>query len=164
MQIVVQCPDGQKDVAHIDAKTTKVTSKSRPGLLHVVDLDRQACDCEGFQYRRTCRHLFVAVIAREEASRRARAAREALEELFGPPPQQEQQVPVQSEPVIPLAEEGPVLPTSRITQVTYRRLHALGNYENETIEATATVDPGQDPDEVLAALKTWVRIQFSDPK
>src|SRR6266851_331754 len=34
-----------------------VTSKSRPGLYHMVDLHRSTCECEDFPRIRFCRHI-----------------------------------------------------------------------------------------------------------
>ncbi len=46
--------------------------------------------------------------------------------------------------------------TLRITQVTYRRVANLGNYETAAMEAVAAVNEGEDPAEVMTALKQWV--------
>ena len=43
-----------------------------------------------------------------------------------------------------------------ITQVTYRRLVTTGNYSNEAVEATATVEDGESAEGALDALKAWV--------
>lgn len=43
-----------------------------------------------------------------------------------------------------------------ITQVQYRRVWNLGNYQSATIEATAAVNAGDQPDDVCTALRAWV--------
>lgn len=49
-----------------------------------------------------------------------------------------------------------------ITEVRYRRLHTFGNYENEAVEMAARVWPGDDPDDVLAALKGQVEAKLRE--
>ncbi len=44
----------------------------------------------------------------------------------------------------------------KITQVTYRRVANLGNYETAAMEAIAAVNEGDDPAETMSALKKWV--------
>ncbi len=41
----------------------------------------------------------------------------------------------------------------KITQIEYRRLVNLGNYENETLATTATVEEHEDPAKVFALLR-----------
>jgi len=50
--------------------------------------------------------------------------------------------------------------TLRLTQVTVERVRNLGNYENARFAATATVDPGDDPAAVAAALRAFVEAQL----
>ncbi len=40
-----------------------------------------------------------------------------------------------------------------VTQVTYRRLFNLGNYESTAIDLTATVDPGETTEQVVGQLR-----------
>lgn len=44
----------------------------------------------------------------------------------------------------------------KIVQVEYRRLKTFGNYENETIGATAQVEDGESPYDTLQTVKAWV--------
>jgi len=48
----------------------------------------------------------------------------------------------------------------KITKVMYQRVSNLGNYEAERVEAEAEVGAKEDPDKVLAELKTWVNTQL----
>lgn len=41
-----------------------VPSISEPGKFHVVDPINHTCDCKGFEFRRTCRHLSPMAPAR----------------------------------------------------------------------------------------------------
>lgn len=50
----------------------------------------------------------------------------------------------------------------KIISVEYRRLRTFGNYENETIGATAYVGLDESPDETLESLKSWVESKHSD--
>ncbi len=43
-----------------------------------------------------------------------------------------------------------------ITQITYRRLKNLGNYESEAVEMTGTVERGDSIVDVFHALKSCV--------
>lgn len=43
-----------------------------------------------------------------------------------------------------------------ITSVGYRRLKNLGNYENHSLEATAQVAAGEDPEAVRQTLVEWI--------
>lgn len=45
------------------------------------------------------------------------------------------------------------MPKLEITEVTYATLKNTGNYENERVELTAKVRKGEDPNDVLVALK-----------
>jgi hypothetical protein len=47
----------------------------------------------------------------------------------------------------------------KITQVSYRRVANLGNYETLHVEAVAAVNEGEDATGVMAALKEWVETQ-----
>ncbi len=49
----------------------------------------------------------------------------------------------------------------KITQIEYRRLVNLGNYENETLATTATVDEQEDPAKVFALLREWTNEQLT---
>lgn len=51
----------------------------------------------------------------------------------------------------------------RITQVTFGTLVGIGNYENERFSATAEVQAGQDPSEVMGELIDWVSRQACKP-
>ena len=44
----------------------------------------------------------------------------------------------------------------KITQVYYERIHNLGNYENQKVGCTATVDATEDPKKVFQDLKGFV--------
>ena len=46
----------------------------------------------------------------------------------------------------------------KIIQMSYRRIYSLGNYETETVEMTATVDPGENPREALRELVQEVQL------
>ncbi len=48
----------------------------------------------------------------------------------------------------------------KITQIEYRRLVNLGNYENETLATTATVEEHEDPSKVFALLREWTNEQL----
>lgn len=48
----------------------------------------------------------------------------------------------------------------KIITVEYRRLRNLGNYENETVGATAEVQDGETPEEALEKLKVFVAEQL----
>lgn len=41
----------------------QVSSRSRPGLTHTVDVSRLRCDCEAGQHGRRCWHLVWAIQA-----------------------------------------------------------------------------------------------------
>ena len=45
----------------------------------------------------------------------------------------------------------------KLLTLTYRRIHNLGNYENEQLEATAEVGVGEEPARVLRELKKFVQ-------
>lgn len=47
-----------------------------------------------------------------------------------------------------------------ISQITYRRVFNLGNYESETIEVTALVHFSESAETVYAELKQWTTEQF----
>jgi hypothetical protein len=47
----------------------------------------------------------------------------------------------------------------KITQVSYRRVANLGNYETVHVEAVAAVNEGEDATGVMTALKEWVEAQ-----
>ena len=46
-------------------------------------------------------------------------------------------------------------PPLGIKTITYARLLNTGNFENQKIEVTCELEPGQDPDEQFIRLKTW---------
>ena len=48
----------------------------------------------------------------------------------------------------------------QITQVHYQKLVSLGNYENERIGAWGTVEEGEEAEEALHKLTTWVQGQI----
>lgn len=50
----------------------------------------------------------------------------------------------------------------KITTVRYERLRSFGNYENETVAATAQVEDGETPESALAALRQWVEAQLGE--
>jgi hypothetical protein len=50
-----------------------------------------------------------------------------------------------------------------IGRIAYRKLFNLGNYENESIEAEAWVQPGESPADVLEGLRSWVEQQHEGP-
>lgn len=47
-----------------------------------------------------------------------------------------------------------------ISQITYRRVFNLGNYETEAVEVTALVHFSEQPENVLEQLKSWTTEQF----
>lgn len=47
-----------------------------------------------------------------------------------------------------------------ISQITYRRVFNLGNYETETIEVTALVHFSESAENVYRELKEWTVEQF----
>ncbi|HEX7762728.1 MAG TPA: hypothetical protein VF433_03865 [Cellvibrio sp.] len=47
-----------------------------------------------------------------------------------------------------------------ISQITYRRVFSLGNYETETIEVTALVHFSESAEKVYAELRDWTIEQF----
>ena len=49
----------------------------------------------------------------------------------------------------------------RVTSVEYRRLRSFGQYENETVGATAAVSEGETPEAALSALRDWVAGQLA---
>jgi len=51
-----------------------------------------------------------------------------------------------------------------VTSVTVRRLWNLDNYENVVVEATATVNPGEDAAAVCIELRAWVEAQGTQKK
>jgi hypothetical protein len=48
----------------------------------------------------------------------------------------------------------------KVDRVTYRRLVTDENYSNRAIEASAQVEPGEQPEETLRALRGWVGLQL----
>lgn len=52
----------------------------------------------------------------------------------------------------------------KITSVTVRRLKTLGSYNNVAVEASATVEDGDNPEGIRAELDLWVQGQISDAK
>lgn len=60
-------------------------------------------------------------------------------------------------------QDGPSGSKLRITQVTFGTLVSIGNYENERFSATAEVQAGQDPSEVMGELIDWVSRQACKP-
>ena len=50
----------------------------------------------------------------------------------------------------------------KATSVNYSRLFNLGDYENEKVGISAVVEEGQDPEQVLAECKAWVKSQGKD--
>lgn len=50
----------------------------------------------------------------------------------------------------------------KILTVEYRELRTTHGYNNKTIGAVAEVQPGQTPQETLAALQAWIAGQFDD--
>jgi len=51
---------------------------------------------------------------------------------------------------------------AEIQQICYTRTFNLGNYENEVIEVTVSVDEGEDAAKVLAGARKWVLERFLD--
>lgn len=43
----------------------------------------------------------------------------------------------------------------RVTEISYRRIRNLGNYENESVEITVALNEGEDAKEAFAAARTW---------
>lgn len=62
-----------------------------------------------------------------------------------------------------LADAGPAADPNPlgVTAVAYRRLKTFGHFENEAVEATAAVRPGDDPARVHADLVAWVNGRLS---
>jgi hypothetical protein len=50
----------------------------------------------------------------------------------------------------------------KITQISYRRLKTGTGYNNSALEATAAIEPHEDPIAALAELKFWVEKQLDD--
>lgn len=48
----------------------------------------------------------------------------------------------------------------KIETITYKRVHNLGNYQNETLEVTAIVEEGEEAHIVAKVLKAFVYEQF----
>ena len=48
----------------------------------------------------------------------------------------------------------------KIETITYKQVKNLGNYQNETLEATAIVEEGDDPQVVAQELKAFVYAQL----
>ena len=48
----------------------------------------------------------------------------------------------------------------RIETIHYERIRNLGNYENVKANATASLEPGDDPDEKYEELRIWVLNQL----
>lgn len=44
----------------------------------------------------------------------------------------------------------------RLTRIEYKRLSNLGNFENETISASAEIEDGEDAAEAMTQLRRWV--------
>lgn len=44
----------------------------------------------------------------------------------------------------------------KITQISYKRIHNLGNYENQKVSCTTSVDSSENPEEVFVNLKAFV--------
>lgn len=51
---------------------------------------------------------------------------------------------------------------SKIVQVSYARLMVTAPYENERVEAVATVSEGENPKLVLALLRKWVNEELAN--
>lgn len=49
----------------------------------------------------------------------------------------------------------------KIERIEYRQLKTFGNYENETVGATAVLEDGESPSDALADLKQWVRNELA---
>lgn len=58
-----------KDTVYLDGDLAEVTSASQPGTRHNVAFG--ICDCKGYQYRGTCRH--VDAVAAAQAIQGAKA-------------------------------------------------------------------------------------------
>jgi hypothetical protein len=52
----------------------------------------------------------------------------------------------------------------RIETITYKRTKNLGNFQNETIEVTASLDKEDLPDEVAENLRLFFEKQLYPPK
>lgn len=48
----------------------------------------------------------------------------------------------------------------KIETITYKRVQNLGNYQSETLEATAIVEHGEDAEAVAAMLKAFIYNQL----
>lgn len=51
----------------------------------------------------------------------------------------------------------------KITSISYQAVKNLGNYESERLEATATVEEGEDPVEKTKELRRFVHWQLIEP-
>lgn len=51
----------------------------------------------------------------------------------------------------------------KILSVTYRELKSDNNFSHRAIEATASVEIGESPVDVMSTLKLWVREQLGVP-
>lgn len=52
----------------------------------------------------------------------------------------------------------------KIETITYKRVKNLGNYENETFQATATVTEADDPETAAKKLREFVNSQLYPPQ
>ncbi|MGF1989114.1 MAG: hypothetical protein RMY62_014745 [Nostoc sp. ZfuVER08] len=52
----------------------------------------------------------------------------------------------------------------RIETITYKRTKNLGNFQNETLEVTASLEKEDLPDEVATNLRLFVENQLYPPK
>lgn len=51
----------------------------------------------------------------------------------------------------------------KITQVSYKTNAVVGSYRTKHVEATATVDKGEDPRKALLKLAAWVHRELGLP-
>jgi len=58
-------------VEHVEEGVFKIESKSKPGTFHTVrkEYDQYSCDCEGFRYRKACRHVELVYIKNEKEAK-----------------------------------------------------------------------------------------------
>lgn len=48
-----------------------------------------------------------------------------------------------------------------VTEISYRRVQNLGNYETETIEVKVSVPADEDPEDVFDNMKKWAKYQLN---
>lgn len=52
------------------------------------------------------------------------------------------------------------MPDLKIKEMSYRRVHNLGNYETETLEVVAVINEKDDPEKIYDAMVRFVENQL----